>query len=101
ITTLSPLRVKEFRMGRDLAGYAVNGTPADCVKLGVGTLFKTPPDLVVSGINLGGNTATNIIYSGTVSAATEGRILGIPSIAVSLNTFRSEEHTSELQSQSN
>jgi len=87
ITTLTPLRVKEFRMGRDLAGYAVNGTPADCVKLGVGTLFKTPPDLVVSGINLGGNTATNIIYSGTVSAATEGRILGIPSIAVSLNTF--------------
>jgi 5'-nucleotidase len=87
ITTLTPLRVKEFRMGRDLVGYSVNGTPADCVKLGVGAIFKTPPDLVVSGINLGGNTATNIIYSGTVSAATEGRILGIPSIAVSLNTF--------------
>ena len=87
ITTLTPLRVKEFRMGREVVGYSVNGTPADCVKLGVGTLLKTPPDLVVSGINLGGNTATNIIYSGTVSAATEGRILGIPSIAVSLNTF--------------
>ena len=87
ITTLTPLRVKEFRMGRELVGYSVNGTPADCVKLGVGTLLKTPPDLVVSGINLGGNTATNIIYSGTVSAATEGRILGIPSLAVSLNSF--------------
>ena len=87
ITTLTPLRVKEFRLGRELVGYAVNGTPADCVKIGVGAILKTPPDLVVSGINLGANTATNIIYSGTVSAATEGRILGIPSIAVSLNTF--------------
>jgi 5'-nucleotidase len=88
ITTLTPLRVKEFRLGRELVGYAVNGTPADCVKIGVGAILEAPPDLVVSGINLGANTATNIIYSGTVSAATEGRILGIPSIAISLNTFR-------------
>jgi 5'-nucleotidase len=87
ITTLTPLRAKEFRLGREVIGYAVNGTPADCVKLGVGTLLERPPDLVVSGINLGPNTATNIIYSGTVSAATEARILGIPSIAVSLGTF--------------
>jgi 5'-nucleotidase len=68
-------------------GYAVDGTPADCVKLGVGALLEAPPELVVSGINLGPNTATNIIYSGTVSAATEARILGIPSLAVSLGTF--------------
>jgi 5'-nucleotidase len=87
ITTLTPLRAKEFRLGREVIGYAVNGTPADSVKLGVGTLLERPPDLVVSGINLGPNTATNIIYSGTVSAATEARILGIPSIAVSLGTF--------------
>src|SRR5207302_6175576 len=87
ITTLTPLRVKEFRRGRTLMGYASNGTPADCVKLGVGAIFERPPDLVVSGINLGANTATNVIYSGTVSAATEARILGIPSIAVSLATF--------------
>jgi 5'-nucleotidase len=86
ITTLTPLRVKEFRRGRRLMGYASNGTPADCVKLGVGTLFERRPDLVVSGINLGPNTATNVIYSGTVSAATEARILGVPSIAVSLDT---------------
>jgi 5'-nucleotidase len=69
-------------------GYAVNGMPADCVKIGVGSLFKEPPDLVVSGINLGPNTATNVIYSGTVSAATEARILGLPSMAISLGTFR-------------
>lgn len=87
ITTLTPLRAKEFRLGREAIGYSVNGTPADCVKLGVGMLLERPPDLVVSGINLGPNTATNIIYSGTVSAATEARILGIPSIAVSLGAF--------------
>jgi len=85
ITTLTPLRIKEFRRGRQTMGYATNGTPADCVKLGVNALFERPPDLVVSGINLGPNTATNVIYSGTVSAATEARILGIPSIAVSLD----------------
>ena len=91
ITTLTPLRVKEFRRGRTLMGYASSGTPADCVKLGVGTIFERRPDLVVSGINLGSNTATNVIYSGTVSAATEARILGIPSIAVSLATVTSPE----------
>jgi len=85
ITTITPLRVKEFRRGRRVMGYATNGTPADCVKLGVHTMFERPPDLVVSGINLGPNTATNVIYSGTVSAATEARILGIPSIAISLD----------------
>ncbi len=91
ITTLTPLRAKAFHLGREQIGYAVNGTPADCVKLAVGAILDRPPDLVVSGINLGPNTATNIIYSGTVSAATEGRILGIPSIAVSLGAFRNPQ----------
>jgi 5'-nucleotidase len=88
ITTLTPLRLKEFRRGRTLLGYASNGTPADCVKIAVTTVLERPPDLVASGINLGSNTATNVLYSGTVSAATEARILGIPSIAVSLDTHR-------------
>ena len=88
ITTLTPLRVKEFRRGRELMGYATNGTPADCVKLAVTAICETRPDLVMSGINLGANTATNVIYSGTVSAATEARIMGIPSVAISLNAFR-------------
>ncbi len=89
ITTLLPLRVKEFSLGGRKIGYATNGTPADCVKLALGGVLGegTRPDLVVSGINLGPNTATNVIYSGTVSAATEARILGIPSIAVSLAAF--------------
>ncbi|HKC20181.1 MAG TPA: 5'/3'-nucleotidase SurE, partial [Candidatus Dormibacteraeota bacterium] len=87
ITILSPLRVKRVSMGRGKTGYAVAGMPADCVKLAVGSLLKKPVDIVVSGINLGPNTGTNIIYSGTVSAATEARILGIPAIAVSIGTF--------------
>lgn len=87
ITTITPLRVQAFQLGREQAGWAVSGMPADCVKIGVGSLLPEPPDVVVSGVNLGPNVATNIIYSGTVSAATEARILGLPSIAVSLGSF--------------
>ncbi|GAC1471486.1 MAG: 5'/3'-nucleotidase SurE [Candidatus Dormibacteraceae bacterium] len=88
ITTMTPLRIKKVSLEGGTSGYAVNGTPADCVRLAILTICDTPPDLVVSGINLGPNTATNVIYSGTVSAATEARILRIPSIAVSLATFK-------------
>jgi 5'-nucleotidase len=87
ITMNFPLRAKEFRKNGIFFGYAVEGTPADCVKLAVRALLKKKPDLVVSGVNHGANTAISIIYSGTVSAATEGTILGIPSMAVSLTTY--------------
>ncbi len=87
ITMSYPLRMKEFRKDGRFFGYAVQGTPADCVKLAVRAILKQRPDLVVSGINHGSNTAISIIYSGTVSAATEGTILGIPSIAVSVTTY--------------
>jgi 5'-nucleotidase len=87
ITIYNPLRVTEILRQGDLFGYAVNGTPADCVKLGANVIFSQPPDLVVSGINLGMNAGDCIIYSGTVSAATEAIILGIPAIAVSLNSY--------------
>ena len=87
ITMNYPLRVKEFKKDGKFYGYAVQGTPADCVKLAVRAILDHEPDLVVSGINHGSNTAISIIYSGTVSAATEGTILGIPSIAVSLTTY--------------
>lgn len=88
ITTMTPLRIKAVTLADGTVGHAVNGTPADSVKLAILTICPEPPDLVVSGINLGPNTATNVIYSGTVSAATEARILRIPSIAVSLATFK-------------
>lgn len=87
ITMNYPLRVKEFKKNGVFFGYAVEGTPADCVKLAVKALLKRKPDLLISGVNHGANTAISIIYSGTVSAATEGTILGIPSIAVSLTTY--------------
>lgn len=88
ITISDPLRVWEYERNGSFFGYAVNGTPADCVKLGVKAILNREPDLVVSGINRGANTAINVIYSGTVSAATEGTIMGIPSIAFSVTTFK-------------
>jgi len=87
ITLTEPLRAKKVYRNDGLYGYGVNGTPADSVKVAVKALLDRIPDLVISGINLGPNTGTNVIYSGTVSAATEAAILGIRAIAVSLGTF--------------
>ncbi len=87
ITMSSPIRMQKYERDGIFFGYAVDGTPADCVKLAVRSLLKIKPDLIVSGINHGSNTAISVIYSGTVSAATEGTILGIPSIAFSLTTY--------------
>jgi 5'-nucleotidase len=88
ITIFYPLRAFEHMQEDKFFGMAIEGTPADSVKLGVLHFFKNVKfDMIISGINHGANTAINIIYSGTVSAATEGTILGIPSIAVSLTTF--------------
>jgi 5'-nucleotidase len=86
ITMNYPLRAIPYQKNGEFFGYAVDGTPADAVKLGVRFLLKEKPDLIISGINQGSNTAVNILYSGTVSAATEGTVLGIPSMAVSLTT---------------
>jgi 5'-nucleotidase len=67
--------------------WACDGTPSDCVKLALWALLESPPDLVLSGINQGANLGTEILYSGTVSAAMEGLIEGIPAIALSLTSF--------------
>lgn len=79
ITLHKPLRLS--RIAKDV--YAVNGTPSDCVVLAVTQLFRKPPDLVVSGINRGVNLGDDVTYSGTVSAALEGTLLGVPSLAIS------------------
>lgn len=84
ITFLSPLMAKEVYDGQRRRGWAVEGSPADCVKLAVGEFCPRRPDLVVSGINGGLNLGINILYSGTVAGATEGALFGIPSVAVSL-----------------
>ncbi|MBD2020956.1 5'/3'-nucleotidase SurE [Leptolyngbya sp. FACHB-36] len=71
--------------------WACSGTPADCVKLALWALLDSPPDFVLSGINHGSNLGTDVLYSGTVSAAMEGVIEGIPAIAFSLTSFSSRE----------
>ena len=88
ITLSSPLRVRRVNREGAFFGHAVSGTPADCVKIAVQELLKTPPDVVLSGINLGANVGVNVLYSGTVSAATEGAFLGIRSAAISLDALR-------------
>jgi 5'-nucleotidase len=87
ITISDPIRVIEFNRPDKFHGFAISGTPADCVKIGINKIMHKAPDIVVSGINHGANTATNVLYSGTVSAATESVIMGVPSIASSLTSF--------------
>jgi 5'-nucleotidase len=84
ITYLTPLIVKEVFHGQRRWGWAVEGSPADCVKLGITELCPRPPDLIVSGINGGLNAGINVLYSGTVAAAIEGAFYGVTSFAVSL-----------------
>ncbi len=91
ITILDPLRVSDFKRDDKFFGYAVNGTPADCVKMAYWALLEEKPDLVISGINQGSNAGINAMYSGTVSAATEGAILDIPSFAISLASWTYRE----------
>lgn len=91
ITVQTPLRIEPHYVNDELFGYAVTGTPADCVKLAISSMLDEVPDLVVSGINHGANVAINVLYSGTVSAATEGRILDIPSIAFSMTSFEPKD----------
>lgn len=86
ITLADPIRVRRLGPRTGFTGWAVTGTPADCVKLAVNQLLPQRPELVISGINQGGNVGVNLLYSGTVSAATEAAILGLQAIAVSLNT---------------
>lgn len=85
ITLLTPLVVQEIaEADRGLRGWAVEGRPADCVKLALLELLKEPPDVVISGLNAGSNAGINILYSGTCAAAIEGAFFRLPSIAVSL-----------------
>ena len=84
LTMHRPLKAEEIREGV----FSVNGTPTDCVTLGINKLLPEKPGLVVSGMNKGANLGDDITYSGTVAAAIEGTIFGVPSIAFSLNTAR-------------
>ncbi|PZO34472.1 MAG: 5'/3'-nucleotidase SurE [Shackletoniella antarctica] len=89
LTMDQPIRAEviESIFKGDIQAWSCSGTPADCVKLALGALMATLPDVVVSGINHGANLGTDVVYSGTVSAAMEGVMEGIPAIAVSLASF--------------
>jgi 5'-nucleotidase len=86
LTLRRPLRMEVVGEGV----YEVDGTPTDCINIGISQIFKSAPDLVVSGINKGYNLGDDITYSGTVAGAMEGALLGVPSLAVSLERTRRE-----------
>lgn len=93
LTLESPLRLTQ----REHNFYSVNGTPTDCVHLALTGLYDNPPDLVISGINAGANMGDDVIYSGTVAAAMEGRNLGLPAIAVSIASFQPQHFSTAVE----
>jgi 5'-nucleotidase len=90
ITTRQPLWVEEVELGDGTTGFATDGTPVDCVRFAALGLVEFEPELIISGINHGTNLGDDITYSGTVAAALEGIVLGIPAIAVSQQSRRGE-----------
>ena len=93
LTLHQPIRAKEVDsvFASDVIAWSCSGTPADCVKFALSAVMKTKPDFVCSGINHGPNLGTDVLYSGTVSAAMEGVLEGIPSLAFSLASFSALE----------
>ena len=87
ITLDKPLRVERISITDALSGYAVTGTPADCVKLAFLEIMDSRPDLVIAGINPGNNVGDDVNYSGTVAAAKEAALYGVPSMAVSIRRY--------------
>lgn len=88
ITLHNPLRVDQVTVNGGFQGWAVNGTPADCIKLALVELMEKRPDVVISGINPGANVGVNLNYSGTVAAAKEAALYGVASVAVSIQHAR-------------
>lgn len=95
ITSMHPIRATLIKEEEGLSVYSCTGTPVDCIKLGINELLEQKPDLIISGINHGSNAAICVIYSGTMGAALEGTIFGIPSIGVSLTDHAPDADFSE------
>ncbi len=93
LTLETPLRISK----RGEQFYSVNGTPTDCVHLALTGLYDEEPDIVISGINAGANMGDDVIYSGTVAAAMEGRNLGLPALAISMASFQPQHFESGVQ----
>lgn len=100
ITVNDPLRMREYELDPDpkIRSYSCTGTPVDSVKLAISLLLKRKPDLLLSGINHGANSSINVLYSGTMSAAVEGALEGIPSIGSSVLNYslNTDMSTAEL-----
>ena len=97
LTLHRPLRMEEATHLKGVkAAYSTDGTPSDCVKIAIGAILKEQPDIVLSGINHGPNMGTDVLYSGTVSAAMEGAIYNIPSIAISLADHKPQDFSSSV-----
>ena len=97
ITVYVPLRLVRLKQEDDLTVYSCNGTPVDCVKLAINEILDRKPDLIISGINHGSNASICVVYSGTMGAALEGCIWGIPSLGVSLTDHSPNADFSEAQ----
>ncbi|NTU52780.1 MAG: 5'/3'-nucleotidase SurE [Chlorobiaceae bacterium] len=93
MTLGKPLRIRKYLKNNRFFGHTVSGTPVDCVKVALSHILESKPDLIVSGINYGSNTAMNTLYSGTIAAALEGAIQNIPSLAFSLTTYENADFT--------
>lgn len=93
LTLVNPLRARTMENGF----IRVGGTPTDCVHLAITGLLEQEPDLVVSGINAGPNMGDDVLYSGTVAAATEGRFLGLPAVAISMNSHNPQHFETGAQ----
>jgi len=98
ITLADPIRLNRVWMFGDVEAYASSGTPVDCVKLAIYEVLDRKPDLVLSGINHGENSSTNVLYSGTMSAAIEGAMEGLPSIGFSLSNYASDTDFMQYES---
>ena len=95
ITVTKPIRYRLISQGEELSIYSCTGTPIDCVKLALNEVLPVKPDLLVSGINHGGNQGLSVHYSGTMGAAFEGCVFDIPSMGVSLCHYRKGDDFSE------
>ncbi|GAB6886662.1 5'/3'-nucleotidase SurE [Desulfothermus okinawensis JCM 13304] len=96
VTLATPIRIKQVK-NENFEGIGVFGTPVDCVKLGLTKILKNPPDLLISGINNGANVGVDILYSGTVAAATEAALAGVSALAVSIDNFSPEDLSDQAQ----
>ncbi len=94
ITSINPLRYFLYKQEENVTTYVCNGTPVDCVKLAM-TVLDKKPDMIFSGINHGSNAAISVLYSGTMGAAIEGCIFGIPSVGMSLCDFETDADFSQ------